>query len=57
MIREAIMNGTFRPGEELREGALAESLAVSRGSVRAGLSILEKEGIPHRLASARGDSA
>ncbi|MEU3271150.1 GntR family transcriptional regulator [Saccharomonospora sp. NPDC006951] len=45
MIREAIMNGTFRPGEELREGALAESLAVSRGSVREGLSILEREGI------------
>ncbi|WP_298180821.1 GntR family transcriptional regulator [Saccharomonospora sp.] len=45
MIREAIMNGTFRPGEELREGALAESLAVSRGSVREGLSILEREGV------------
>jgi DNA-binding GntR family transcriptional regulator len=45
VIREAIMNGTFRPGEELREGALAESLAVSRGSVREGLSILEREGI------------
>lgn len=45
MIREAIMNGTFRPGEELREGALAESLTVSRGSVREGLSILAREGI------------
>ncbi|WP_016907108.1 GntR family transcriptional regulator [Streptomyces xiaopingdaonensis] len=45
MIREAIMNGTFQPGEELREGALAESLTVSRGSVREGLSILEREGI------------
>ncbi|OEU94828.1 GntR family transcriptional regulator [Streptomyces oceani] len=45
MIREAIMDGSFRPGEELREGSLAESLTVSRGSVREGLSILEREGI------------
>lgn len=45
MIREAIMEGTFRPGEVLREGDLAESLSVSRGSVREGLSVLEREGI------------
>lgn len=44
-IREAIMRGTFAPGETLREGPLAESLGVSRGSVREGLAILEREGI------------
>lgn len=54
-IREAIMDGTFTPGEVLREGPLAQSLEISRGSVREALSILEREGIIrtgwHRPAS------
>lgn len=44
-IREAIMDGTFAPGEALREGPLGESLEVSRGSVREALALLEREGI------------
>lgn len=55
VIREAIMDGTFAPGEALREGPLAESLEVSRGSIREALSTLEREGIIrtgwHRPAS------
>lgn len=54
-IREAIMEGTFSPGEVLREGSLAQSLEISRGSVREALSLLEREGIIrtgwHRPAS------
>lgn len=54
-IREAIMDGTFSPGEALREGPLAQSLEISRGSVREALSLLEREGIIrtgwHRPAS------
>lgn len=49
------MDGTFAPGEALREGPLAESLQISRGSVRDALSLLEREGIIrtgwHRPAS------
>lgn len=49
------MDGTFAPGESLREGPLAQSLEISRGSVREALSILEREGIIrtgwHRPAS------
>ena len=45
LIREAIMKGTFQPGDQLLEVELAESLDVSRGSVRQGLSILEREGL------------
>lgn len=49
------MDGTFAPGEALREGPLAQSLEISRGSVREALSLLEREGIIrtgwHRPAS------
>ncbi|MGP3533928.1 GntR family transcriptional regulator [Microbacterium sp. RD1] len=45
LIRRAIFEGRFEPGEMLREVELAASLGVSRGSVREGLGQLEREGI------------
>ncbi|HEV2783846.1 MAG TPA: GntR family transcriptional regulator [Actinophytocola sp.] len=44
-IREAIFAGLFAPGAALREVELAEALDVSRGSVREGLALLEREGL------------
>lgn len=44
-IREAIFAGRFPPGAALREVELAESLEISRGPVREGLSILAREGL------------
>jgi DNA-binding GntR family transcriptional regulator len=46
-IREAIFAGLFAPGAALREVELAEALDVSRGSVREGLALLEREGLLH----------
>ncbi|GAB3875475.1 GntR family transcriptional regulator [Kibdelosporangium lantanae] len=46
-IRDAIFAGTFPPGAALREVELAADLDVSRGSVREGLTILEREGLIH----------
>ena len=47
LIRDAILSGGFAPGAPLREVELAESLGVSRGSVREGMSLLEREGLIH----------
>lgn len=44
-IRDAILAGVFPPGSQIREAELAESLAVSRGSVREGLTVLQREGL------------
>ncbi|MGY2062844.1 GntR family transcriptional regulator, partial [Nocardia gipuzkoensis] len=45
VIREAIFAGDFAPGAPLREVELAAALGVSRGSVREGLAVLEREGL------------
>ncbi|MET4098540.1 DNA-binding GntR family transcriptional regulator [Agrococcus sp. UYP10] len=37
-----ILDGTLGPGERLRESALAESLGISRNSVREGIRLLEQ---------------
>ncbi|HJE58232.1 MAG TPA: GntR family transcriptional regulator [Nocardiopsis listeri] len=44
-IRESILDGRVAPGSPLREVELAASLDVSRGSVREGLAMLEREGL------------
>ncbi|NUT46845.1 MAG: GntR family transcriptional regulator [Saccharothrix sp.] len=44
-IRDAIFAGVFPPGAPVREVELAASLDVSRGSVREGLAVLEREGL------------
>ncbi|WP_051798048.1 GntR family transcriptional regulator [Catenuloplanes japonicus] len=54
-IREAILAGEVPPGGPLREVELAAALGVSRGSVREGLWILEREGLV-RSAWHRGTS-
>lgn len=44
-IRQAVFAGDFPPGAPLREVELAAALGVSRGSVREGLALLEREGL------------
>jgi DNA-binding GntR family transcriptional regulator len=44
-LRSAILNGTFKPGQPLREEQLAASLDVSRGPIREALVQLEREGL------------
>jgi DNA-binding GntR family transcriptional regulator len=44
-LRDAILQGGFKPGEPLREEQLAASLDVSRGPVREALVQLEREGL------------
>lgn len=44
-IRDAIFSGVYAPGVQLREVELAEVMGVSRGPVREGLKVLEREGL------------
>jgi DNA-binding GntR family transcriptional regulator len=51
-LRQAIMSGTFKPGQRLVERELCEMTGVSRPSVREALRSLEADGlvdtVPHR---------
>ncbi len=51
-LRRAIVTGDLRPGEQVRQDALAERFGVSRVPLREALKILEGEGavtyVPHR---------
>ena len=53
-MREAILNGTYSEGEQLRQDAIASELGVSRIPVREALRQLESEGLvtftPHHGA-------
>lgn len=44
-LRERIIDGSFRPGEQIREISLVEKLKVSRGPVREALQRLSQEGL------------
>jgi len=44
-LREAILDGTLRPGDRLVEADLAEQFAVSRGPVREAIRLLAPEGL------------
>lgn len=59
-LREAIINGTLRPGERLMEIPLAEELGVSRTPVREAIRKLEREGfvvmVPRKGAFVAGIS-
>ena len=44
-VRNAVLNGTFKPGERIIETAIADQLSVSRAPVREALSALEREGL------------
>jgi DNA-binding GntR family transcriptional regulator len=45
VLRSAILDGRFQPGEELSDYRLAADLAVSRGPVREALLVLAEEGL------------
>jgi DNA-binding GntR family transcriptional regulator len=44
-VRSAILSGQYRPGDHLGEVELANSLGVSRGTVREALRHLQQEGL------------
>ncbi|HEX6360675.1 GntR family transcriptional regulator [Actinophytocola sp.] len=44
-VRDAIFDGVYPPGAQLREVELSEALGVSRGPVREALLRLEREGL------------
>jgi len=44
-LRERIIDGSFQPGEQIREASLVERLQVSRGPVREALQRLSQEGL------------
>jgi DNA-binding GntR family transcriptional regulator len=44
VLRDMVTNGTFKPGQHLKEAALADALKVSRGPIRQALARLEVEG-------------
>src|SRR5260370_8195304 len=49
VLREAILNLHFRPGQKLVERALCEGTGVSRTCIREALRHLEAEGLVSRL--------
>jgi len=49
VLREAILNEVFKPGEKLVERTLADQTGVSRTSIREALSKLEAEGLITRV--------
>ncbi|MCV7278231.1 GntR family transcriptional regulator [Mycolicibacterium flavescens] len=46
-LRDAIINGTFQPGEKLRDAELEEWLGVSRTPIREAIGRLEAAGLVH----------
>ena len=48
---DAVIDGTFAPGERVRDGELAEQLSVSRMPVREALQRLERQGLIEMVAS------
>lgn len=52
-VRDWIVSGTLAPGEEIRDGELAEALGVSRSPVRVALVELQREGLVERAANGR----
>jgi DNA-binding GntR family transcriptional regulator len=61
ILREAIITGAVRPGQKLRQEAVAEAIGVSRIPVRSALMQLESEGLvvlqPHKGAVVRSLTA
>jgi DNA-binding GntR family transcriptional regulator len=45
VLRTALLDGKFSPGESLSEPSLASQMGISRGPVREALLILEQEGL------------
>lgn len=49
LLRERIVSGHFSPGERLTEEGLAESMEISRGTVRSALQKLAFEGLLRQM--------
>lgn len=49
VLRTAILDGTLKPGSQLRETHLATDLGVSRAPLREALSILAEEGLIEKI--------
>ncbi len=47
LLRERILNGSFRPGARLVEAEIARQLGISRGPVREAIAMLRAEGLVH----------
>ncbi len=52
-LGQAILNGQYAPGEQIKEQAIAELFDISRGPVRDALRVLEKQGLV-QIAPRRG---
>lgn len=48
-IKESLLSGALRPGDPIREAALAEKLGISRGPVREAVQALALEGLVSNL--------
>ena len=48
-IKESLLSGVLRPGDPVREAALAEKLGISRGPVREAVQALALEGLVSNL--------
>jgi DNA-binding GntR family transcriptional regulator len=48
-IRDAIVNGTFAPGEKLRDPELEQWLGISRTPIREAIARLETAGLVHTM--------
>jgi DNA-binding GntR family transcriptional regulator len=48
-MRDAILDGTFKPGSQLRETYIAADLGISRAPLREALHRLEEEGLVVRI--------
>jgi len=51
-LRQAILNGDFKPGERIRQDRLADRFGASRQPVREALKILDSEGLIRLVANA-----
>lgn len=49
LLRQAILNGTLKPGSQIREIPVAAALGVSRAPLREGLALLVDEGLVVRI--------
>jgi DNA-binding GntR family transcriptional regulator len=50
VLRKAILSGTFPPGSQLREVAIAHELGVSRAPLREAFALLVDEGLAEKVA-------
>jgi DNA-binding GntR family transcriptional regulator len=60
-VRQAVINGSLKPGDEINESQLSERLGVARGTLREAVRVLTSEGLlvklPNRASSVRELSA